>query len=431
MVNQINLIFTLPFVLMLATIAIFPLVLEFFWHKNLNKLLVSVSLSLPVILWAFLTGYTHVMFDTLLFDYLPFIILIGSLFVISGGIHLDSNITSRPETNTIFLVLGAVLASFLGTTGAAMLIVHPLIKILNHRKYKTHTFLFLIAIVANTGGLLTPVGDPPLFMLFLRGAPFFWFLKLFPEWLFVNGLLITIYFFIDRYYFRKEESELHHPNFKAMNFKVEGKLNFLWLLIVILAVVILTPQNFNIDSKILSVIRDVIIVLMIISSLKFTSKKIRKSNNFGWHPIEEVAYLFLGIFITMIPCILYLESNAATLAKNSPSFFYYISGFLSSFLDNTPTAVTMHSLAKGMVDANPAVFTGNLVAGIPESFLKAISLGSVFFGSMTYIGNGPNFMIKAMAEHNGVKMPHFFEYIFKFSLIILLPIYILVQLLFI
>ena len=376
--------------------------------------------------------HSQLLFHTLLFEYVPFIVLLASLYIITGGLHLDSNITSRPETNTFLLALGGVFASVLGTTGASMLLILPLMKILKKREYKIHTLLFLIAIVGNTGGLLTPIGDPPLFMLYLKGTPFFWFLNLFPEWLFTNTLLLIIYFLTDRYYFSKEEAEIFHPTFKDFKLKITGKFNFIFLVIVLISVMIFTPDVFkNVNSETISLIRTFILILVSLMSILFTDKKIHKSNQFSWHPLEEVTYLFLGIFITMIPCLLYLEKNAEHLAKNSPMFFYYISGILSSFLDNTPTAVTMHTLAKGLTVIANTSPTNDLVSGIPVSLLKSISIGSVYWGAMTYIGNGPNFMIKAIAEHNGVKMPHFFEYILKFSLIILLPIYILVQLLFI
>jgi len=356
------------------------------------------------------------------------------LFVITGGIFVDGDIEAKPIANTIFLAIGAVLASFMGTTGAAMLLIRPIIHTNKRRQLKTHTILFFIGIIANCGGLLTPLGDPPLFMMYLRGAPFTWFLQLAPEWLFVNSCLLIIYFFVDTYYWNKETPEARkreHEYKKPM--KLEGKLNFIWLLGVILAVALINPHTIPAlgTNPYLSFIRELVIVLMAILSFLFTTHLTRTSNSFSWRPIEEVAYLFLGIFITMVPCLLYLERNAESLGITTHTLFYYASGGLSSFLDNTPTAVTFYSLAKGLVEQEPMLLQNvPVVAGIPAIFMKAISVGAVFFGSMTYIGNGPNFMVKSIAEHSNIKMPHFFAYMYKFSLIVLLPLFILCQLLF-
>jgi Na+/H+ antiporter NhaD/arsenite permease-like protein len=310
-----------------------------------------------------------------------------------------------------------------------MLLIRPLIQTNKERKYKTHTILFFIGIVANCGGMLTPLGDPPLFLMYLRGAPFTWFFHMYPAWLLTNGLLLIIYFFVDSYYHKKEplENRINDKNI-IQPLRLKGELNFVWLAGVVLAVAFINEQyfpfiKFNAYAKF---IREGIIILMVIISLILTPRNIRASNNFTWKPIEEVAYLFFGIFITMVPCILYIESNARNLGITMPYQFYYFSGLLSSFLDSAPSAVTFHSLALGL-----GVHSGNMVAGIGEETLRAICLGSVFFGAITYIGNVPNFMVKSIAEDNNIRMPHFFSYIFKFSLIVLLPVFILVQLIFI
>jgi Na+/H+ antiporter NhaD/arsenite permease-like protein len=363
----------------------------------------------------------------MVFDYVPFIILLGSLFTITGGIFLTGDIEAKPLVNTIFMGIGAVLASFMGTTGAAMLLIRPVIQTNKERQYKVHTILFFIGIIANCGGLLTPLGDPPLFMMYLRGAPFTWFFDLFLEWLVTNGLLLIVYFLVDSYFHKKEPSyALVMDKTQVRPIRIEGKLNFIWLAGVVIAVAFLNSQylHFIHNNEYFKFIREAVIVLMAYLSIKFTEQTTRASNNFTWEPIKEVAYLFLGIFITMVPCLLYLEQNAKTLGVESATQFYYFTGMLSSFLDNTPTAVTFHSLALGLGQTN-----GVLVAGIPEELLRAICIGAVFFGSMTYIGNGPNFMVKAVAEENNIKMPHFFAYMYKFSLIVLLPIFIIVQLL--
>uniref|UniRef100_A0A832D0F0 Sodium:proton antiporter n=1 Tax=Ignavibacterium album TaxID=591197 RepID=A0A832D0F0_9BACT len=426
---DIPLLSLLPFILMLGAIAVLPLTWNHFWEKNKNKLLVSIILSIPVLIYLLVNGYTHEIIHTMFFDYVPFIILLGALFTITGGILLTGDIQAKPSINTLFLGIGAVLASFMGTTGAAMLLIRPVIQTNKERTFKVHTILFFIAIVANCGGLLTPLGDPPLFMMYLRGAPFEWFFTLDVEWFTTNSLLLLIYYFVDSYYYKKEPAEaIKWDKTNVRPIKLEGKINFIFLIGVVLSVEFLNEfyLPFVKTNEYFKFIREIVILLMALLSLKFTQKDLRKRNNFTWHPIEEVAYLFLGIFVTMIPALMYLQSHAKTLGVETPPQFYYYTGILSSFLDNTPTAVTFHSLAVGL-----GIKTGEIVAGIPENILIAISVASVLFGSMTYIGNGPNFMVKAVAEENNIKMPDFFSYMIKFSLIVLLPIFILVQLLFI
>lgn len=426
---QVPLISTIPFVLMLLSIAVFPLFWGHFWEKNKNKLIISIVLSAPIIIYLIAANLSSRLFETIVFDYVPFIILLGSLFTITGGIFVSGDIEATPLVNTTILAIGAVLASFMGTTGAAMLLIRPLIQTNKERTLKVHTVLFFIAIVANCGGLLTPLGDPPLFMMYLRGAHFDWFIKLLPEWFVTNLLLLLVYFFCDMYYHKKEPAAAIETDKRVIRpFRIQGRLNFIWLIGVVLAVAFINEQYLPFIKRdhYFKFLREGTIIAMAIFSLLFTTNLLRVSNNFTWEPIKEVAYLFLGIFITMVPCLLYLEVNAKSLGVVSSHQFYYYSGLLSSFLDNTPTAVTFHSLALGLGQN-----ASNLVAGIPEELLKAISVGAVFFGSMTYIGNGPNFMVKAVAEENNIKMPHFFSYIFKFSLIVLLPIFILIQLLFI
>jgi Na+/H+ antiporter NhaD/arsenite permease-like protein len=350
------------------------------------------------------------------------------LFTITGGIYVSGDIEAKPIINTAFLGIGALLASLMGTTGAAMLLIRPVIQTNKEREFKVHTILFFIGIVANCGGLLTPLGDPPLFMMYLRGAPFTWFFQLLPEWLVTNTLLLVIYFIVDTYYHKKEKKETILRDATLIKpIRIAGKLNFVWLVGVVLAVAFINEQYLSVISRshYYKFLREGVIVAMAILSLLFTTRLTRQSNNFTWEPIKEVAYLFLGIFITMVPCILYLESNANELGVNMANQFYYAAGSLSSILDNTPTAVTFYSLALGLGQQGT-----EMVAGIPYDLMKAISVGAVFFGSMTYIGNGPNFMVKSVAEENNIKMPDFFSYIYKFSLIVLLPIFILVQLLF-
>jgi len=427
----------IPFCLMLLMIAIGPLIAEKWWEKNLNKLIVSLVLGIPTALCLILGGMGHDLEHQVVFDYLPFIILLLALFVITGGIHLSGDIKAKPWVNTLFLGIGFVLASLMGTTGAAMLLIRPIIETNKERKFTVHTILFFIALVANCGGLLTPLGDPPLFMLFLRGAPFTWFLNMWIEWAFAGVVLLVLYYIIDSYYYKKENAtDLAKDNGAQKKLHLDGKINFVYLLGVVLAVAFVNEgtlkfmgdENASVWVKFL---REYVLLALAALSFFTTNKKTRfESNKFTWAPIVEVAVLFLGIFVTMTPALAYLKDNAANLGLSHTWQFYYSTGLLSSFLDNTPTAVAFHSVATGLTPDQMAVFGGTLVAGIPEVLLKAICIGAVFFGSMTYIGNGPNFMVKAIAEESGIKMPSFFGYMIKFSLIILLPVYILIQLLF-
>ncbi|MCL2040324.1 MAG: sodium:proton antiporter [Bacteroidetes bacterium] len=426
---QLPVFTAIPFVLMLGCIAVMPLFAGHFWESNRNKLIIALILGIPTAFYLVMEGMLEVVEHTILFDYVPFIILLGSLFVITGGIFINADYKATPRNNTFILAIGGILASFMGTTGAAMLLIRLLLNTNKQRTRKVHTVLFFIAIVANCGGLLTPLGDPPLFMMYLRGADFFWFFNLLPYWLFVNGAFLIIYFFVDKYHYSKESAEnLQKDNQEKQPLKITGKINFLWLLMVILAVAFVNPSTllFMKESPYYGFIRDGIILIALLLSLITTKKEVRLQNNFNWGPIKEVAYLFLGIFLTMMTVLLLLKQNANSIDINTPTQFYYITGLLSSVLDNTPTAVTFHSLAESMFSHEQ----GMLIANIPDIFMKMICLGAVFFGSMTYIGNGPNFMVKSIAEQEGIKMPEFFQYIIKFSLIVILPVLILCDLIF-
>ena len=429
---------SIPFAIMLLSIAVLPLIVESWWERNRHKLIVALALAIPTAIYLINEGLIHNLEHQIMYDYVPFIILLASLFVITGGIHLSGDIKAKPIINTLFIGIGYFLASIMGTTGAAMLLIRPVISTNQQRSHKAHTILFFIAAVANCGGLLTPLGDPPLFLLFLRGAPFTWFLHLLPEWAFVGAILLILYFLVDSYYYKKENwVNLSADAREVEPIRITGKINFLFLLGVILSVAFVNdgfipamksnPELGYEAPMWLKFLREIILLLLISLSLYSTQKKVREQNKFSWRPIIEVAVVFLGIFITMVPTMLYLAKNAASFGFSEPWQFYYAAGSLSSFLDNAPTAVAFHGVAVGLVNGGQAIAE---IAGIPEILLKAIAMGSVFFGAMTYIGNGPNFMVKAIAEESGIKMPSFFGYMFKFSLIVLLPIYILVQLLF-
>ena len=318
-----------------------------------------------------------------------------------------------------------------------MLLIRPLLMTNQQRKYKVHTVLFFIALVANCGGLLTPLGDPPLFMLFLRGASFTWFASMLPQWLFTGIILLLVYFVADTWYYKREHwTALSADHREHTPLCLKGKTNFVYLLGVVFAVAFINsgmlPQMAEENAPMwLKYLREIVLLSLTAMSLYTTKQEVRYDmNKFSWGPIVEVAVLFLGIFVTMTPALAYLNDHAASLGLNSVGQFYYMTGALSSFLDNTPTAVAFHSVATGLTPEQMAGFGGNIVAGIPEILLQAICIGAVFFGAMTYIGNGPNFMVKAIAEENGVKMPSFFGYMLTFSLIILLPIYVLVQVIF-
>ena len=427
----------IPFGLMLLTIAVAPLLAEHWWESNRHKLTVALFLGVPTAVCLIMGGMLHELEHQLFGDYVPFIILLLALYVVTGGIHLSGDIKATPWVNTSFLGLGWLLASIMGTTGAAMLLIRPLITTNQQREHKVHTILFFIALCANCGGLLTPLGDPPVFMLFLRGADFTWFMSMWAPWLFTGAVLMAIYYVLDTIYYKKEHAhalQADHEQQVPLVFK--GKHNLLYLVGIVLAVAFINsgtiPEMANPHAPMwLRYLREIVLLSLTFGSLYTTKRNVRYGmNKFSWAPIMEVAVLFLGIFTTMTPALAYLNANAASLGLDATWQFYYSTGLLSSFLDNTPTAVAFHSVATGLTPDQMAVFGGNVVAGVPEILLTAICIGSVFFGAMTYIGNGPNFMVKAIAEENGIKMPSFFGYMFKFSLIVLLPIYILVQIIF-
>ena len=427
--EQIPVWILIPFVIQLLTIAILPLTkLEHWWENNLHKLYVSLLLGGFVAVWFFIQGHGQEMEHQIVYDYVPFILLLMALFVTTGGICIKGDLKATPTTNSIIMAIGYVLASFMGTTGAAMLLVRLLLQTISQRKYKTHTVMFFIAMVANCGGLLTPLGDPPLFLLFQRGAPFTWFMSLWPEWLATGVLLLVIYFTLDTYYYRKEPQEhLAADRAEQVEVTATGLINILWLLCVIASTMFINktyiPAMGAEDAPWhLRLLREWAFILIITLSMLTTKRSVRVANDFSWTPILEVACVFIGIFATMTPALMFLEQHP--LPVSHPWEFVYATGSLSAFLDNAPTAMVFHATATSL----PIV--GTAVAGISEIYLRAICMGAVFFGAMTYIGNGPNFMVKSIAEQSGIKMPSFFGYMFKFSLIVLLPVYILVQVLF-
>ena len=433
---NIELYLLIPFVVMLLSIAIMPLIAPRLWSRNINKLIFVLLISLPTAIILTREGLGEKLHEQMLYDYIPFIALLAALYVVTGGIHIHYSTTPTPIVNAAIMFIGYGLASVVGTTGAAMLLIRPLLEINRDREYKIHTILFFIAMVANCGGVLTPLGDPPLFLLYLRGAEFSWFQSLFPQWAFVGSILLFVYVAIDTYIWKRKEVIGVRPRSKneedePIKISFSGAINLFYLSAILLAVAFINPAEIPAIAAedapwYMRFLREIVLIVVLLFSIATTHENVRKLNHFSWEPITEVAILFIGIFVTMTPALLYLNENAASLGINRPIQFFFASGALSSFLDNAPTAVAFHTVAEGL----PMEEGATLVAGVPEQMLTAIALGAVLFGAMTYIGNGPNFMVKAVAENEGIRMPSFFGYIFKFSLIILLPIYILLAITF-
>lgn len=413
----------LPFVALLAAIATFPLMpaTKHLWEKRRFQLLLALVLGVPMAVWVWsLGGRTEVIHA--LVEYASFITLLFALFVVSGGVFVAGDIRATPRNNTLFLAAGAVLASLIGTTGAAMLLVRPLLNTNRERKHKVHTVVFTILVVANCGGLLTPLGDPPLFLGLLRGVPFLWTLNLFPQWLFVNGMLLVAYFSVDSLAYRREEMpDIVRDAIEVKPLAVHGKESIALLGVIVAAVALVPSVDLHAIHEGHAAwaawfpFREIVLLTAAFLSFRLGDRQTRfVDNRFEWGPIQEVAALFIGIFLTMVPALAYLAQNAAALPLNRVTFFVFAGG-LSSVLDNAPTYVTFFELAKAL-GGEPAV------AGVREVFLVSISLGAVFCGAMTYIGNGPNFMVKAIAESDGVPMPSFGGYVARYALVYLAPI---------
>ena len=421
-----------PFALMLLCIAVLPLLPKVgeWWEHNLHKLYVSLILGVPVAIWLCIHGMSHELIHQMVFDYVPFILLLMALFVTTGGICIKGDLVAKPLTNTVILGIGWLLASFMGTTGAAMLLIRLVLQTISQRKYKMHTVLFFIAIVANCGGLLSPLGDPPLFLLFQKGASFGWWMQnMFLEWLVTGALLLLVYFLADTYFYRKEPREnLAADEAQKVSLQFSGLINIVWLLCIIASTMFINKTYIPAMGAehapwYLKLLREWVFIIIIACSWFTTKKKARVDNNYSWTPILEVACVFVGIFATMTPALMYLEQMKETIQAfiSQPWQYVYCTGILSAFLDNAPTAMVFNSMAPN----------GDIIGLAADPFLKAISMGAVFFGALTYIGNGPNFMVKSIAEQEGIKMPSFFGYMIKFSLVVCLPIYVIVQLLFI
>ena len=406
-----SLLSIVPFVLILLAIAILPLVVPHWWEHNTNKAAVAFILGIPVAGYLLLqgeTGWHHVQ-HTLL-EYMEFIALLGSLYTISGGIALRGDLQATPVVNSCFLGLGAMLASIMGTTGASMLLIRPVLQTNAERRYVAHTVIFFIFLVSNIGGCLTPLGDPPLFLGYLRGVPFTWTLSLWPAWLAMVLLLLVIYGVWDTILHARESPQaLQLDRTHIEPLRLQGSLNFLFLALVVTAVA-LVPAPW----------RMLLMLAATGGALLLGEPAVRRANQFTYAPIIEVAVLFLGIFLTMVPALEFLEQHGASLGVNTPLRFFWATGIFSTFLDNAPTYVTFFEAARAQASLAPGATT---VAGVPDTWLVAISLGAVFMGANSYIGNGPNFMVKAVAEEAGIKMPSFFGYM-AYSGLILIPLFV-------
>lgn len=409
----------LGFIGLLLAIAIIPISAEHWWESNKNKAIVTAIFSIPVLIYYIWIKPVEIFYHVE--EYFGFITLLFSLYVISGGILLKGNIRATPKVNLIFLTIGAVIANIFGTTGASMLLIRPILKTNKERKNKKHIVIFFIFIVANMGGCLLPIGDPPLYMGYLNDVPFFWTLKLSPLWFVGNGLVLTLFYFIERRSYAKEEKRAKTIDIAHIEpIRIDGKINFLFIAGILGAIImgLKTPE------------RELVMIIFSLLSIHYTPKKIREDNHFNYSAIIEVAVLFLGIFITMIPALILLEQKGESLGVNKPWQFMWMTGVLSSFLDNTPTYLTFVSLGKSVANVHQIFqLVGHPVG---EMILRAISIGAVFMGANTYIGNGPNFMVKAIAEQRGplhVKMPSFFGFM-KYSIMYLIPVFIIVTLIF-
>jgi len=425
----------LPFAGMLLSIALGPLLVPGFWQRHYGKVALAWSLAflLPSLAAAGPAATAFGLVHVLLAEYLPFIVLLATLFAVAGGIYIRGNLHGSPLVNARLLLVGAVLASFMGTTGASMLMIRPLLRANDNRRSAAHVVVFFIFIVANAGGVLTPLGDPPLFLGFLAGVEFSWTVRrLLPETLFAVGALLAIFVAVDTWHFRRDGPTLPDPTPDTRGFAIEGKGNVLLLLGVMGLVLLSGVWRSGIGWTILGtevrleqVARDVLLVAVVLASLRWTPEAVHRSNEFHWAPMVEVAKLFAGIFVTIVPVIAILKAGSAgafapivTLVTDAhgqpvPAAYFWASGLLSSFLDNAPTYLVFFNLAGG--DARMLMTT---LAPV----LAAISLGSVFMGANSYIGNAPNLMVKAVAEHRGVKMPGFFGYM-AWAGAVLLPLF--------
>ena len=442
--SELKLWMGIPFVGILLSIALFPLIAPQFWHHHFPKISAFWGLLLAIpFLFLYKGAAFYEILHIYLADYIPFIILLWALYTVAGGILVTGSMSGKPLSNLGMLAVGTLIASMVGTTGAAMLLIRPFMRANAWRKNRTHQVVFFIFLVCNVGGSLTPLGDPPLFLGFLHGVPFFWTFDLALPMLVVSVILFVMFMALDTYHYRREAGLSPVVGEDDVKFKVEGLHNLIFLLGVIAGVLMsglvhLGHVNIlGVHRPIQDLLRDGLLIVMGMLSLLTTRADIRERNEFTWFPIQEVAYLFAGIFVTMIPVLLILKAGTEgalgfiIAGVTHPWHYFWITGGLSSFLDNAPTY---------LVFLNTAL--GNFMPGMPEReailalirdnevYLQAISTGAVFMGANTYIGNAPNFMVRSIAEETGISMPSFFGYILKYSLVFLVPTFVVVTLLF-
>ena len=437
---ELSIFWVIPFIGILLSIAIFPLINAHFWEKNLWWICLGIfCIPMAIIFSLFMGEHLRELTFEKGLEYLSFIILLLSLFTISGGILIKGALKGTPVVNSIFLFIGSIIASFIGTTGASMLLIRPLLRANENRKSKAHIVIFFIFLVSNLGGLLTPLGDPPLFLGYLQGIPFTWTFRLIPEWAFACSIVLAVFYFFDLRMYKREIK--NNPKLAASNtsadsseekFGIDGKINLLFLLGIIFCIYMqgmlvkkfpgVWPHFGPQEAGMLLFTG----LSLLITPLK---SEVRIKNGFTFGPIKEVALIFAGIFATMIPALYILEQKGAALGIIKPWQFFWATGLLSSFLDNAPTYLTFLSVAKGLNLPNDLGFTLNDGTGLSAAVLAAISCGAVFMGANTYIGNGPNFMVRSIAEESGVKMPSFFGYML-YSGCILIPIFVLITFIF-
>jgi len=445
---MMNLAFCIPFAGLLLCIAVLPLVKAEWWEAHQPHAVVFWSL-LFVLPFAFVYGPGQAfekVLECIVDDYLTFIILLFGLFCVSGNITLEGDLAGSPRINVGLLLIGTMLSSWIGTTGASMLMVRPIIKMNAWRKRRSHIMVFFIFLISNIGGCLTPIGDPPLLMGFMRGVPFFWSLHLFPVLLFNVVILLTIFYFLDRRAYRKDIAEGLKPDISKPGTEVHilGLHNLIFLAMIVAAVILSgtlpgmaafqdaegAVRGIHLFGEVTltypALIEVVIILVAAFLSFKTTSVEIRRKNHFTWGAIQEVAVLFVGIFITMQPALMILKANGASLGLNKPFEMFWATGCLSSFLDNTPTYLVFLTTAGalGFTEGMPTI-----LGTVPVAMLEAISCGAVFMGANTYIGNAPNFMVKSISDENGIRMPSFFGYLL-WSVTFLIPVFLLDMLVF-
>ena len=440
----------LPFGGILLSIALFPLFAPHFWHDHFGKISLFWAALFAVPFVAFYRGIGFFeIIHILVIDYIPFILLLWALFTVASGIVISSVPRGTPVVNTVLLGIGTLLASWIGTTGAAMVMIRPVLKANAHRARKSHIVCFFIILVANVGGALTPLGDPPLFLGFLHNVPFFWVTTaVLPHYLFTTILLLLIFFGLDFFHFRKEQQyRLGKAAEGSRQFRVEGTYNFIFLAGIVALVVMSGYWNAGVVSivglhlEIQNIIRDALLIVLGLAAFKYTPAYLREKNEFSWAPIKEVAKLFAGIFVTIIPAIAILRAGRSgplglISMVSEPSGYFWFSGLLSSVLDNAPTYLTFFYQILGNLQMTEAMIPEACTAGSAGfnatfvSYLTALSVGAVFMGANTYIGNAPNFMVRSIAEEAGVNMPSFFGYVVKYTVPVLIPVYIILTFVF-